>query len=62
MKTFLCEESVLRHNKEIASRLTQTTYILFNKTTKQTNKQKHCSRLHSIYIYLFLFILALQTL
>ena len=52
MKTFLCEESVLRHNKEIASRLIQTTYILFNKTTKQTNKQKHCGRLHSMYINL----------
>ena len=52
MKTFLCEESVLRHNKEIASRLTRMTYILFNKTTKQTNKQKYCGHLNSKYIYI----------
>ena len=63
MKTFLCEESVLRYNKEITSCLTRTTYILFNKTTKQTNKEKHCGHLNSKNINLYIvFILALQTL
>ena len=52
MKTFLCEESVLRHNKEIASRLTQTTYILF---LKQLNKQTNKNIVAVCIVYTFIY-------